>query len=753
MADRQDEIFISYSRQNSDFVKQFVAELGNHNIDPWFDMDDIPKSREWWREIQKGIEGANAFVFIISADSLQSQVCNWELAHALNLSKKIIPVLYEDVFANKDLLAGLSNLVWENPDSQQINANDNWKRVADLNFVRYCDDTNLVSSVDEIVTTARTDFDHREQHTTLGFRASEWEQRAKDSGFLLIENELKVAQEWLDDADGKEPPPTELHKEFIQASQIHNQTLRRIRWAAIGGSVVAVIAIVVSLIAGQNAIVSTNQVSTSEAEVINAQVQVGNVETQVVDAQITATSIVLEAEEQIFSRELARQAQVIFNDGDHNLGLSLAVEANLISNPPLSSQNIFAKLAYQPAQRRQLAGHTGRVYSVAFSPDGSQIVSGSEDNRLILWDVASGEIIHRFEGHTSDVNSVAFSPDGSQIVSGSYDKTLILWDVANSELVHRFEGHTLGVRSVAFSPDGSQIVSGSYDKTLILWDVASSELVRRFRGHISEVNGIAFSPDGSQIVSASGHFEYKDNQLILWDVASGEIMHRFEGADISHVFSVAFSPDGSQIVSGSEDEGPILWDVASGELMRRFEGGHTSWVLSVAFSPDGSQIISGARDKTLILWDTETGKLLRRYPSNDQTSRMYALNSVAFSPDGSQIISGSDDQTLILWDVISGELVQRFEEHTAHVNSVVFSPDGSQIVSGSDDQTLILWDVETSGLLRRYPDNGHTSSVNSVAFSPDDSYIVSGSSDKTLILWDAASGEMVRRFRGLTLTR
>ncbi len=371
-----------------------------------------------------------------------------------------------------------------------------------------------------------------------------------------------------------------------------------------------------------------------------------------------------------------------------------------------------------------LRGHTHQVRSVAFSPDGSRIVSGSVDNTLKLWDAKSGEETLTFQ-YNNPVMSVAFSPDSARIASGSSDGTIKVWDVQSGKETLTFEvGARVG--HVAFSPDGSRIVSSSQDRTLRVWDSQSGEETLSLKFSIDGISSVAFSPDGTRIVS--GAFE---GTLVVWDSQSGEETLALKG-HTSRIYSVAFSPDGSRIVSGSNDGALKVWDVQSGEETLTLSG-HAAAVMSVAFSPDGSRIVSGSDDNTLKLWDAQSGE-----ETLTLKGHAHGIHSVAFSSDSARIVSGSF-QTLKVWDARTGEETLTLEGHAAGVKSMAFSPDGTRIVSGSEDSTIKVWDVkggEETLTLR-----GHSMIVSSVAFSPDGSRIVSGSYDRTLKVWEAQRHE------------
>ncbi|KAF7376779.1 WD40 repeat-like protein [Mycena sanguinolenta] len=405
----------------------------------------------------------------------------------------------------------------------------------------------------------------------------------------------------------------------------------------------------------------------------------------------------------------------------------------------------------------RMEGHTDWVWSVAFSPDGAHIVSGSGDKTVRIWDVMTGAELGRMEGHTDLVFSVAFSPDGTRIVSSSGDRTVRIWDATTSAELGRMEGHTSLILSVAFSPDGAHIVSGSGDKTVRIWDVTANSTrivsgsgdktmriwdattgaeLGRMDGHTNLVSSVAFSPDGARIVSGS-----HDKTVRTWDAMTGAELGRMEGHNQA-VYSVAFSPDSTRIASGSADETTRIWDATTGAELGRMEA-HTSPVFFVAFSPDGARIVSSSGDKTVRIWDVMTGAELGRMKGHTDL-----VFSVAFSPDSTRIVSGSRDKTVRIWDATTSAELGRMDGHTNLVSSVAFSPDGAHIVSGSHDKTVRIWDAMTGAELGRM--EGHNQAVYSVAFSPDSTRIVSGSADETTRIWDATTGAELGRMKGHT---
>ncbi|MEG4349010.1 serine/threonine protein kinase [Microcoleus sp. LAD1_D3] len=310
--------------------------------------------------------------------------------------------------------------------------------------------------------------------------------------------------------------------------------------------------------------------------------------------------------------------------------------------------------------------------------------------------------VYTVPGHSSFVNSLAISPDGKILASGSWDKTIKIWDLESTELIGTLTGHSDRVNSVAISYDGKMLVSGSSDETIKFWNLHSGDLLCTFPGHSMEVNSVAINPKRLVIASCGG----ADNTIKLWNLRSGELLRTLKGHS-DNVNAVVFSPDGKILASGSSDATSKVWDVESGKLLRTLSGLNVG-VNSVAIAPDGQILASVSNDYTIKLRNLHTGSLLRILNTNSgrgngvtnlgTNEAVHILQnyvsrgeSVAISRDGLTLASGCDDNTINIWNLQTGELLSALKGHSGTVYSVAIAPSGNLLASGSADQTIKIW--------------------------------------------------------------
>ena len=330
---------------------------------------------------------------------------------------------------------------------------------------------------------------------------------------------------------------------------------------------------------------------------------------------------------QLSKRRLSRRTVIVVGLA----GLTgLAVAGSGLTWLVLTQKNLFYTYS----------GHSDTVTSVAWSPDGQRIASGSYDTTVQVWNAADGGNVYTYSGHSDFVNTVAWSLDGQRIASGSYDKTVQVWNAADGGNVYTYRGHSDFVKSVAWSPDGQRIASGSYDKTVQVWNAADGGNVYTYRGHSGSVITVAWSPDGQRIASGS-----YDTTVQVWNAADGGNVYTYRGHSGS-VTSVAWSPDGQRIASGSTDTTVQVWNAADGGNVYTYRG-HFNSVNTVAWSPDGQRIASGSGDNTVQVWNAADGGNVYTYRGHSDF-----VNTVAWSPDGKRIASGSYDKTVQVWQVM-----------------------------------------------------------------------------------------------------
>ncbi len=424
-----------------------------------------------------------------------------------------------------------------------------------------------------------------------------------------------------------------------------------------------------------------------------------------------------------------------------------------------------------------LVGHTGAVWNVAYSPDGTRIATSSQDGTAKVWDAMTGKELLTLRGHTDSVNGIAYSPDGKYLATASDDGTGKLWDASTGKELLTLSGHKGTVLRVAFSPDGTRVATTSWDKTAKIWDVSTGKELLTLLGHTAPVRGVAFSPDGTRLATISA-----DNTVKVWNTANGKELLTLP-TTVPLKGGVAFSPDGTRLAA-SNALGAKVWDATSGRELLNFSG-HTGEVFNIAYSADGTRVATCSTDGTAKVWDAATGTELLTLAghnsridgiafspdgthlatsSEDYTTNVWDISpgresltliaaasrrGVALSPDGTRLAMGLVDGTTKVWDAASGKELLTLRGNTGEIYGIGFSRDGTRLATGSADNAATIWDASTGRELLTL--RGHADRVYYVAFSPDGTRLATASLDKTAKIWDTSTGTELLTLRGHTL--
>ncbi|RMF05763.1 MAG: TIR domain-containing protein, partial [Chloroflexi bacterium] len=686
------DVFISYSRKDTDFVRKLYNELTAAGREVWVDWKDIPPSADWWAEIENGIDDSHNFAFVISPDSVISEVCGQELEYANTRNKRLVPIIHRHVE---------TGLV---PDC-----------LTHLNWMFFDDDANFHTAVEELNTVLDTDLEWVKAHTRLTTRTTEWLKANRNESYMLRGDDLADALQRLTQVD-KEPKFTQLQVEYILASReraqrVQSRTLIAVSFGLVIVSILAVMAYLNFRTAEEQRVQAQNAQSTAVSErdraataegvavierdrAATAEVVAEEGRKNAESARATAEAERAEAERRSqisLAQSLAALAlPIVERTNNTEQAALLAVEAEYLNRTNRGSahaliDNSLRTLLGNPYFNVVLNNYDFGVTSVAFSPDGQTVVSAYDDGTIQMQNVndptAPPAILGR---HDSRAASVRFSPNGSLLVSAGDDGLVRLWNLADpgSEPL-LFAGHEGPVITAVFSPSGKTVVSSSDDRTIRLWNISDPDA----KPEVVEIPDIAltlaFSPNGRQLAAAGS-----DGLIRLWDTDDLAAEPETLSGHGSSIRALVFSPNGDRLASASADRTIGLWDVTNPDAKPIFLVGHENGVRSLAFSPNGQTLASGSFDETIRLWNMENlgpaTAVLRGHADR--------IESLAFSPDGQQLVSASADRTLRLWNL--GVPVAQPQTRTGHddwVETVAFSPTGDWLASGSDDWTIRLW--------------------------------------------------------------
>ncbi len=477
---------------------------------------------------------------------------------------------------------------------------------------------------------------------------------------------------WMEEQQAQQEQDAELQNTKLEAAKKKQQ---KTFFQSI--ATVSILAVLVSLYFVYSAIGARNEADDSREKAESALREADAARKQAEVAYREADAARVQAESSLLKYNiLSQEGEWIEKLSARNPANKKSIEERLLELHPHAEVYYQSRRAYILSAFAQSLGKENLSLALpiaykAFTLDPNPITANVFDQLelAIRETVASTE----FTDHQDDVRSVAFSPDGTHLLTGSDDSTVKLRDLSG-KVLKTYTSYPGQVYAVAFSRDGKNLLIGGVDNTIQLLDL-EGQVLQIFHGHRGSIASLQFSPDDQTILSAS-----RDNTAKLWDL-SGNVLQTFEGHNDA-VEVATFSPDGTQILTGSEDKTAKLWS-RDGLVLQTFIG-HQGQILSAAFSPDNTKIVTGSYDGTANLWDIN-GTLLVTFVGNAG-----GVFSVAFGPTLPYILTGSEDGKIRLWN-LDGTLKDTLVGHSETVLSQAFSPQGNFVMSGSQDDTVRLW--------------------------------------------------------------
>lgn len=633
------DAFISYSHLDREFAVRLREALRARGKSAWLDETEIHGGTRWSDALERAIQTADAFLFVLSPHSAASRECGAELEHALTLNKRILPLRAADT-PIESLPPGLS-------DYQFIPG----RRL-------FTDDFG--AALDQLITEIETDRDWVREHTDWSEKAGEWEQHGRNRAYLLGGSELEAAEGWRSRAAGKRPGLSTLQSEFIDASrQWATRRLRRTRSAVSVALVVALGLTILAFILRQQA-VSEGQVATSGELSAESLLQVGS---------------------------------------DPQLGLLLAVRAAGVRETPEALDALRSTIPQNHLLRDLTAGDSSPLDSAQWSAGGTMVVTASEDGYARVYNATTGAVIRRFPISTGQGGGAMFTDGDREVIGWVVHGSVHIWNLATgAALAAPSDPSFLQLTDVVVNSQGTMIATAGgpgEGAAVLLFDARTGRLL-----HVLERAGpnlptsavpqtVAFSPNGDLLAGGS-----QQGIATVWDTRTGQVARRLaletpsESGPEPDVNTASFSPDGKELATSQQDANgkgrTVVWTVSNWSHSA-VNGVEPTW------SPDSRYLATTVLKGYVLVWNAATAKLYASLNAGAPTTIPSIFGSGSNGQAGDLVTASQSGQAKV-WDPYTGTLIGTLAGDAGLVTPVGYSPDGSRILTSSSDGSARIWD-------------------------------------------------------------
>lgn len=648
-------VFISYSRKDSEVAHRLMTTFKSIDMDVWVDWEDIPPAVGWLDQILQGIEAADAFIFLVSPDSVASEVCNVELEHAHRNAKRIIPIVVRDV---------------DPKGTRSV--------IRDLNWIFLRANDDFEAGLKKVQVAINLDVNWLQEHRRLQVRALEWD-RKKESSLLLRGSDLRSASKMVSTHEGGDPAPSELQKQYIQFSK-SSERVRTLTWVSAALAILVMLALSLFALDQRRDALANAEEAQEQRDIAedNQKTAEDNARAALIAKAAADTNAAI-AEAQ---RSAAR-AQIYQSRTAGLFTSTLLAVDSYRRIPSFEAEEILREnISLLPVPVREIS-HEGPILAIEVSPAGDTFVAAGDDGSACLVRFEDGESLF-CSTSSGSVLDAAFSPKGQILVASASSGQVSILDAATGETLKELN-FGVPVFSVNISPDGRLLALARDDARITLINMSTYEFAGEFSVYGS-LSVTAFSPDGALFAAGSD-----EGVVTFWDLESGEIVSG--DAHRGGVRDLIFSPDGNALLSGGVDNSAVLTSSFNGEPI--LEIPTEDWVEDVEFSPDGTWFVTASNDFRIRVWDAVTGEERLRLLQDS------IVSEVKVSPDGLWIASTGSDRTIRVWSAADG--AQMFQIPLDGAGSVLeFSKDGSFLVAGDEHGFVSVWDISALRINNRY---------------------------------------------------